>query len=56
MSKIIVYGFDGTLTPYPLPKYKILENCGYKDELMSKEIKILVKEKCKKTVEIYIIH
>ncbi len=35
---IIVYDFDGTLTPYSLPKYKILEKCGYPDEILLKRI------------------
>ena len=30
-KKIIIYDFDGTLTPYALPKFKILEKCGLKD-------------------------
>lgn len=28
MKKIIIYDFDGTLTPYPMPKLEILEKCG----------------------------
>lgn len=31
MSKIIIYDFDGTLTPYPLPKFEILEKSGLKN-------------------------
>lgn len=30
-KKIIIYDFDGTLTPYALPKFEILEKCGLKD-------------------------
>ncbi len=30
-EKIIIYDFDGTLTPYALPKFEILEKCGLKD-------------------------
>lgn len=30
MNKIIIYDFDGTLTPYALPKFEILEKCGLK--------------------------
>ena len=26
---IVIYDFDGTLTPYSLPQYSILKNCGY---------------------------
>ena len=28
MKSIIIYDFDGTLTPYSLPKFEILEKCG----------------------------
>lgn len=31
MQKIIIYDFDGTLTPYPLPKFEILEKSGMKN-------------------------
>lgn len=32
---IIIYDFDGTLTPYSFPKYQILKECGY-DEIKFK--------------------
>ena len=35
---IIIYDFDGTLTPYPLPRYPVLEHCGYTDETLMKRI------------------
>lgn len=28
---IIIYDFDGTLTPYSLPQYEIIKKCGYDD-------------------------
>ncbi len=28
-KKIIIYDFDGTLTPYALPKFEILKRCGF---------------------------
>lgn len=31
MAKIIIYDFDGTLTPFSLPKFEILEKSGMKD-------------------------
>lgn len=31
---IIIYDFDGTLTPYSLPQYEILKKCGYNDETL----------------------
>ena len=31
-KKIVIFDFDGTLTPYPLPKFEILEKCGIEGE------------------------
>lgn len=36
---IIIYDFDGTLTPYTLPQYEILKRCSYDDEKLMKRIK-----------------
>ena len=40
---VIIYDFDGTLTPYSLAQYEILKKCGYTDaklmERVEKEIK-----------------
>ena len=36
---IIIYDFDGTLTPYSLPQYEILKKCGYDDDRLMKKIK-----------------
>ena len=30
MNKIIIYDFDGTLTPNPVADLEILEKCSYK--------------------------
>ena len=35
---IIIYDFDGTLTPYSLPQYEILKKCGYDDKRLMKRI------------------
>ncbi len=35
---IIIYDFDGTLTPYSLPQYEILKKCGYDDKKMMQRI------------------
>ncbi len=35
---IIIYDFDGTLTPYSLPQYEILKKCGYDDETLMRRI------------------
>lgn len=41
---VIIYDFDGTLTPYSYPQYKILKDCGYDDEKLIKRIKKTIKE------------
>lgn len=42
---IIIYDFDGTLTPYPLPQYEILNKCGYSNEKMTERIKKQINNK-----------
>lgn len=34
---IVIYDFDGTLTPFPIPKFELLEKCGIEDGLRNKE-------------------
>lgn len=31
---ILIYDFDGTLTPYSLPQYPIIKQCGYTDKTL----------------------
>ncbi len=40
---IIIYDFDGTLTPYSLPQYPILQFCGYTDESLMERVQSLMK-------------
>lgn len=35
---IIIYDFDGTLTPYSLPQYPVIKKCGYNDEMLMARI------------------
>lgn len=35
---IIIYDFDGTLTPYSLPQYPIIKQCGYTDKKLMDRI------------------
>lgn len=42
---IIIYDFDGTLTPFGIPKYKILEENGYNEITLMSEAKSLVHNK-----------
>ncbi|HBA37758.1 MAG TPA: hypothetical protein DCY94_03460 [Firmicutes bacterium] len=42
---IIIYDFDGTLTPYAFPQYEVLKMCGYDDGKMKALIAEIVKEK-----------
>lgn len=52
-KKIIIYDFDGTLTPYPVPRFEILEKCGIKEEGIN-EFYALVKNKAlTKNVDLY---
>ncbi len=39
---IIIYDFDGTLTPYSLPQYEIIKKCGYDDNKLMKRIKNVI--------------
>lgn len=49
MTKMmIIYDFDGTLTPYPFPKFKILEKCGLKDGASNPKFLKMTKEKVEK--------
>lgn len=35
---VIIYDFDGTLTPYSLPQYEIIKKCGYNEEMLMNRI------------------
>ena len=39
---IIIYDFDGTLTPYSLPQYEIIKKCGYDDNKLMERIKNVI--------------
>lgn len=41
---IIIYDFDGTLTPHGIPQYEILKKFGYDDEKLLKRVQELVKK------------
>ena len=47
MKKIIIYDFDGTLTPNPIPRFEILEKFGIKNGLRNPEFmkKVALKSK-----------
>lgn len=54
MKKIIIYDFDGTLTPYPITTFKILEECGFIGGGNNKELQLIVLNKMKeKNIDIY---
>lgn len=49
MTKMmIIYDFDGTLTPYPFPKFKILEKCGLKKGASNPKFLEMAREKVEK--------
>lgn len=35
---VVIYDFDGTLTPYSLPQYEIIKKCGYNEEMLMNRI------------------
>ncbi len=45
MSNIIIYDFDGTLTPYKVTKFQILEECGLKDGALNPKFLEMVEKK-----------
>lgn len=50
-KKIIIYDFDGTLTPNPVTKFEILEKCGYKGGVDNKELVEKFQTKFKKDTD-----
>ena len=44
MKKIIIYDFDGTLTPYPIPQFEILDKLGIKGGLTNKNFLCKIKQ------------
>ena len=53
-KNIIIYDFDGTLTPYALPKFEILEKCGLKDGAYNPKFLKMSKEQAeKKSIDLY---
>lgn len=54
--KKIVYDFDGTLTPLPIPRLSILEMCGYEDGAMTPRFVSEVRKRMElENIDIYII-
>ena len=53
-KKIIIYDFDGTLTPYPITKIEVLERIGYEGGMMGSKFTNLVKNKMNlKGIDVY---
>lgn len=51
---IFIYDFDGTLTPFAIPKFEILEKCGMVDGAHNPKFMELVKENAKeKNIDLY---
>lgn len=38
MNKIFIYDFDGTLTPYPMPRYEIINKCNISFDEMANRV------------------
>ena len=54
MAKIIVYDFDGTLTPYALPKFELLEKSGLENGTYNPKFLELSRKRAKdKNIDLY---
>ena len=54
MKKIVIYDFDGTLTPYPMPKFEILKRCGIKDGVVNSDfMKMLIERSKIEKIDLY---
>lgn len=54
MKKIIIYDFDGTLTPYALPKFEILEKSGLRQGAYNPKFLELAQKKAKnENIDLY---
>jgi len=54
MRKIVIYDFDGTLTPYPITNFKVLEKCGYIGGGNNKDFQKIVQQNCiDKNINVY---
>ena len=42
-NKVIIYDFDGTLTPYSMPKFEILKKCGIENYNEKAKFKLKIK-------------
>lgn len=52
-KKIIIYDFDGTLTPYPVPRFEILEKCGIKGEAINSFYEKVKNEAITRRIDLY---
>ena len=53
-KKIIIYDFDGTLTPYSMPKFEILKKCGMENYTKKISVKLRVKARMiRKKIDVY---
>ena len=44
-KKIFIFDFDGTLTPYPITKVGVLEECGFNGGMMNSQFMDMVNER-----------
>lgn len=53
-KKIIIYDFDGTLTPYSMPKFEILKKCGIENYTKKVRFKLMIKARMiRKKIDLY---
>lgn len=54
MKKIIIYDFDGTLTPYSMPRFEILKKCGIENYSKKLGFKLVIKARMVlKKIDVY---
>lgn len=53
-KNIIIYDFDGTLTPYAMPKFEVLERCGFEDGAHNSKFMDMIKQKSQnRSIDLY---
>ncbi len=54
MDIVIIYDFDGTLTPYSMPQYQVLKDCGYDSPKLFSRIEDMIKRRKISLYEAYV--
>lgn len=54
MKYIIIYDFDGTLTPYSMPKFEILEKCGLQHGASNPKFLEMAQANKRENIDLYV--